>query len=176
MATPSTIKLSTTHHPQFQVSSLSEESAQKASELLQENHDSFHIFFNKSGFHNHIAHHILTIYALGASPATLQRHYDANKTYQRPPAKLDERIVQEMHDPDTFDKYKGIEKYYNDYLIFFQKEMEEKGWENVLNEYVFKGDEKADDMLVRMFSGKPAHRNSHGTVVLKCGIQDFFTL
>jgi hypothetical protein len=155
MATPSKIKLSTSHHPEFQVSSLSEQSAQKASEVLQENHDAHHIFFNRSGFHNHIAHHILTIYALGASPSTIQRQYDANKSYQRPPAMLDERIVQEMHDPVNFEKYKGDEKYYNDYLIFFQQEMEEKGWESVLNEYVFKGDAKADDMLVRMFSGTP---------------------
>lgn len=31
--------------------------------------------------------------------------------------------------------------------------MEEKGWENVLQEYVFAGDERADDMLGRMFAG-----------------------
>jgi len=31
-----------------------------------------------------------------------------------------------------------------------QNEMEKKGWENVLNEYVFAGDERADDLLGRL--------------------------
>jgi len=31
--------------------------------------------------------------------------------------------------------------------------MEEKGWQNVLQEYLFKGDERAEDMLVRMYAG-----------------------
>jgi hypothetical protein len=31
--------------------------------------------------------------------------------------------------------------------------MEEKGWETVLNEYVFAGEEHAEGMLVRIFAG-----------------------
>lgn len=58
-----------------------------------------------------------------------------------------------MKDPTHFQKFLGDERYYNDYLRFFQQEMETKGWQNVLNEYVFAGDERADGMLVRMFAG-----------------------
>lgn len=58
-----------------------------------------------------------------------------------------------MHQPDRFKTYLGEEKYYHDFLVFFQKEMEAKGWQDVLNEYVFSGSERADDMLVRMFAG-----------------------
>jgi hypothetical protein len=83
----------------------------------------------------------------------MQTQYDANKSYQRPPVSLEKEIVQKMHDPLKFSEFLGDEQYYHDYLIFFQKEMEEKGWQNVLNEYVFKGDERADDMLVRMYAG-----------------------
>ncbi|KAF2436806.1 hypothetical protein EJ08DRAFT_644413 [Tothia fuscella] len=153
MATPSNIHLNPSHKSSFQLPSLSQESAKTASQLLQQNHDNHHIFFNSSGFHNHIAHHILTIYALGASPSTLQKQYDANANYQRPPGKVEEKIVKEMKDPEVFRKYLGDEKYYNDYLVFFQGEMEEKGWESVVNEVLFKGDERGDDVLVRLFSG-----------------------
>lgn len=58
-----------------------------------------------------------------------------------------------MHKPEEYKSYLGKEKYYHDFMIFFQDEIEKKGWENVLNEYVFAGDERADDMLVRMFAG-----------------------
>lgn len=59
-----------------------------------------------------------------------------------------------MHNLDRFKTYLGKEKYYHDFLVFFQEEIGKSGWENVLNEYVFKGDERADDMLVRMFAGQ----------------------
>ncbi|EON62989.1 hypothetical protein W97_02215 [Coniosporium apollinis CBS 100218] len=153
MATPSRVQLSLTEHPEFYLPGITAESAKKASELLQENHEQHHIFFNKDGFHNHIAHHLLTIYALAAPPHIIQYQYDHNKSYQRPAVSLEDSVMQDMRDPEKFNKYLGDEKYYHDFLIFFQDEMESKGWENVLNEYLFKGDERADDMLVRMFAG-----------------------
>jgi hypothetical protein len=58
-----------------------------------------------------------------------------------------------MHVPKKYKSYLGNEKYYHDFLVYFQDEIDKKGWENVLNEYMFKGDERADDMLVRMFAG-----------------------
>lgn len=58
-----------------------------------------------------------------------------------------------MHKPDRFKTYLGKEKYYHDFLVFFQKEIDEKGWQNVLNEYLFARDERADDMLVRLYAG-----------------------
>ena len=58
-----------------------------------------------------------------------------------------------MHDQKKYKTYLGSEKYYHDFLVFFQEEMDWKGWQEVLNQYMFKGDERADDMLVRMFGG-----------------------
>jgi hypothetical protein len=51
--TPSKVHLSVpaAQQPLFYVKGISHEAAQKASELLQANHESHHIFFNKSGFH-----------------------------------------------------------------------------------------------------------------------------
>ena len=51
MATASTVKLDAGLQPEFYVKGLGEESARVASELLQENHEKHHIFFNQGGFH-----------------------------------------------------------------------------------------------------------------------------
>ena len=74
-------------------------------------------------------------------------------SYQRPLVPLEHSIVTNMHDPKIYQKYLGREKYYHEFLVFFQGKMDQKGWQEVLNQYVFKGDERADDMLVRMFGG-----------------------
>jgi hypothetical protein len=160
MATPSKIQLSPSEKPEFWTSGMNDKSAAKASSLLQENHENHHVFFNDEGFHNHIVHQLLTLYALGASPETITKHYERNKSYQRPAEKLEERIVQEMHDPAKFNECLGKEEFYHDFVVYFQKEMESKGWEAVVNEYLFKGDERADNMLVRTFSGPYNYQQS----------------
>ena len=58
-----------------------------------------------------------------------------------------------MTDPDLFKKYLGRAKYYRDFLIFWQIEIEKKGWENVLNEHVFAGSDRADALLTRLYAG-----------------------
>jgi hypothetical protein len=153
MATASKVQLTLGEWPEFHVKDIKQQTATRTSELLQENHEEHHIFFNNSGFHNHIAHHLLTLYALAATESQVQRQYDDNKTYQRPSQPLEESIVERMQDSSQFQKYLGRERYYNDYLRFFQREMDNKGWQKVLNDHVFAGDERADDMLARMFAG-----------------------
>ncbi|KAF2649155.1 hypothetical protein K491DRAFT_698346 [Lophiostoma macrostomum CBS 122681] len=153
MATSSKIHLSASQRPEYYVAGLSQESADAASELLQENHEKHHIFFNRDGFHNHIVHHLLSLLALNATPAELKKGYDDNASYQRPPVSLEQSVVKDMHAPEKYKSYLGKEKYYHDFLVYFQDEIDKKGWENVLNEYMFQGDERADDMLVRMFAG-----------------------
>jgi hypothetical protein len=153
MATASRIEISTTEVAAFQSPAISAESAKAASHFLQENHDKFHIFFNSDGFHNHIAHHLLTIYALGATKQEIQKAYDINKVYQRPQKPAEERVVQDMSDRASFAKYLGQEKYFHDYEIFFQKEIDAKGWEAVVKDHLFSGDQHADAFLVRMYAG-----------------------
>lgn len=55
MATASTVKLDAGLQPEYYVKGLGEESARVASELLQENHEKHHIFFNQGGFHVRIS-------------------------------------------------------------------------------------------------------------------------
>ena len=62
-------------------------------------------------------------------------------------------IIQELHDYNAFLKYLDKERYYRDYVMFFQHELDKKGIQEVVNEYVFKRDERADALIVRMFAG-----------------------
>lgn len=48
----------------------------------------------------------------------------------------------------------GKEKYYEDFFLLFQKEIAAKGMHETINQYLFKGDEIAEEMLKRFFSGK----------------------
>ncbi|KAJ4293366.1 hypothetical protein N0V90_008648 [Kalmusia sp. IMI 367209] len=153
MATVGTVKLDAGQQPEFFVRGIGEESARVTSELLQENHEKHHIFFNQDGFHNHIVHHLLTLFALKASPDEIRRGYNDNAYYQRPPVTLKKEIVDDMHNQESFKKYLGKEKYYHDFLKYFTEEISKKGWETVLNDELFKGDERADDLLARLFAG-----------------------
>ncbi|KAF2177950.1 hypothetical protein K469DRAFT_732126 [Zopfia rhizophila CBS 207.26] len=153
MATSSKVHLSPSQQPVFYVPGIGSETADMTSELLQENHEKHHIFFNYAGFHNHIAHHLLSLFALNATPTELRQGWDDNVSYQRPPVPLKQSIVTDIHNPKKYKTYLGSEKSYHNFLAFFKEEINQKGWQEVLNEYIFKGDERADDMLVRMFGG-----------------------
>ncbi|KAL4754496.1 hypothetical protein BDW72DRAFT_213913 [Aspergillus terricola var. indicus] len=132
---------------------IAEPAAKTASAVLQENLEKHHVYFNDMGFHNHIAHQILTLYALGASPDEIQAAYDRNKTYQRQALPTHEDVVQSFHQKDKFMDALGKEKCYPDFLEFFQREIDEKGVEAVLSEYLFKQDENAESMMARLFGG-----------------------
>ncbi|GES65729.1 hypA-like protein [Aspergillus terreus] len=130
-----------------------EDSARVASELLQKNMEKHHIYFNDRGFHNHIVHHLLSIYALGATPAQLQDAYDRNKTYQRPAMPTDEKVVESLRNDASFEECLGKEENYPNFLAFFQRKINEKGVESVLNKYLFSGTGLAEQMFVRLFEG-----------------------
>ncbi|EXJ59130.1 hypothetical protein A1O7_06561 [Cladophialophora yegresii CBS 114405] len=102
---------------------------------------------------DHIVHHLLSIYALGASPSQLEKAYRNNTGYQLPTPPADPINIETLRQPEGFVKHLGDSERYRDYVVFFQKLVSERGVESVVNEYVFKGDARADDMLARMFSG-----------------------
>lgn len=176
MATAKNIHLSPTTDTGVWSTGITEDSARTASEVLQEDLEQHHVYFNNMGFHSksplcpvtekdwvligmdadHIAHHILTIYALGASPAEIRAAYDRNKAYQRPPMPVKEDVVQSLYDKAQFKAALGKERNYPNFLEFFQREIQQRGVEGTLKEYVFRekdGDECAESMLVRLFGG-----------------------
>lgn len=66
---------------------------------------------------------------------------------------MDEEIVKKLSDRSEFKALAGHREQYPNFLEYFQREIDAKGVEVVVNEYVFKGDEFADDMLARTFGG-----------------------
>ncbi|KAI2609276.1 hypothetical protein GGR54DRAFT_618441 [Hypoxylon sp. NC1633] len=152
MATAHTIQITPDNTGLWQIQQ-NEAAAKKASELLQEDLEKHHVYFNHDGFHNHISHHILSLYGTGASAEDMKRGYDENKSYQRPTNKTNEKVVEELKDWAAAKKRVGKEQYYSDFLAFFQSEIDRLGWEKVLSEYMFKGDERSEDMLIRMLAG-----------------------
>jgi hypothetical protein len=111
------------------------------------------IFFNNLGFHNHIVHHLLTIYALGADPQTLRYQFEQNAKQQRRLKPVDPKVLHDLQDHQEHKKYLGKARYYKDFLAFWQGRLEELGVAEVLKEYVFKNDDRADDLLARLFDG-----------------------
>lgn len=133
-----------------------EAAANKATELLMQDIEKHHVFFNDDGFHNHISHQILALYGTGASAEDLVNGYKENEGYQRPVMKAHSQdLIQELRDWEKAKKRLGKAQYYTDWLHFFQHEIEHYGsWQKVLAEYMFKvDDERAEDMQVRMFAG-----------------------
>ncbi|KAJ5182971.1 hypothetical protein N7492_000587 [Penicillium capsulatum] len=130
-----------------------EDTARVASELLQEDMMKHHVFFNDRGFHNHIVHMILSLYALGATPEDIRAGWERSTVYQRPVYPTDSSIVDALQDQAKFQQCFGKEVHYPNFLAFFQREIDSKGVGAVLNEYVFAGDVRAESMLCRVFGG-----------------------
>ncbi|CAF1548997.1 unnamed protein product [Adineta ricciae] len=115
--------------------------------LLEDNHQHYHVFFNKEhAFHNHTSHHLLAALGFGASSKVLERIYNEQKKQQMP--------IEPLHKKDEFDvkKCMGNDNYYHDYLEFFRNELESKKYENNIDEmiedYLFN-----KDYLVHFLSG-----------------------
>ncbi|RAO71615.1 uncharacterized protein BHQ10_007627 [Talaromyces amestolkiae] len=152
MATATQVQLSTSNAGVFSHNPR-EDSAKRASELLQRDMKEHHIFFNEKRFHNHIVHHLLTLFSLGASPEEIQDAYDRGHSYQRAPYPVDDKVVHAIIEKSTFKDYLGKEEHYSNFLAFFQQEISTKGVEETLREHVFAEDEHADELLGRLFSG-----------------------
>ncbi|KID64041.1 hypothetical protein MAN_07212, partial [Metarhizium hybridum] len=132
----------------------SEEAAQAASELLQKDLEGHHVFLNNKGFHDHMLHHILALYGTGASVTQLKKAYDIRHPLQRPTQPPHDDVAAHLRASwRNSVKYLGQEQYYPDFLDYFQSVIRTKGYECVVNEYLFKGDAAADDLLVRLHAG-----------------------
>ncbi|KAH8772633.1 HypA protein [Diaporthe sp. PMI_573] len=131
-----------------------DEVANKVSELLQKDLEVNHVYFNDRGFHNHIVHHLLALFGTGADAEAIQKGFDGNLGYQRPARSTHKNVVEDLFQTWSHaSKYLGKDQYYPDFLAFFQREIERKGWEAVVSEYLFSGTEGAEDLLVRLYAG-----------------------
>ncbi|KAI8067860.1 hypothetical protein BC940DRAFT_256735 [Gongronella butleri] len=114
-----------------------------AKALLEKNNRNHHIFFNEEKFHNHMSHHILAAYALGADEKRLDAIYEQHATYQRAIPPVLEQVTR-----DNFTKHLDNADAYSSYLQFFNGEIKEHGIINTVRRFVWSG-----DILSRLFGG-----------------------
>ncbi|KAJ5735813.1 uncharacterized protein N7483_000938, partial [Penicillium malachiteum] len=153
MATATKIQLDHLKDTGIYSRGVQQDAARTAGQVLQEDMEKHHVFFNNDGFHNHIVHGILSIYALGASSEQILAYYDRNKNYQRPVLPTNPDVIRNMQDSTKFQQYLGKEENYPNFLAYFQHAIDTKGLGDVLQEYVFAGDSRAETMLCRLFGG-----------------------
>ncbi|KAK0653539.1 Oxidoreductase AflY [Lasiodiplodia hormozganensis] len=146
------VELSARNAGFYHVPNIDEEATRKANELLQANHDRFHIFFNDRGFHNHTAHYLLSAYALGATAEELQRMNDSQVTMQVPRQPQVDRIPKDLSDPTTFIECMSKPEFFHDYVLFFEAEVDKKGVGPVVREYLLSDTPIAKEMLPRLYA------------------------
>ncbi|KAF8260911.1 hypothetical protein EI94DRAFT_1705947 [Lactarius quietus] len=108
------------------------ESTQAVLEVLR--HDLTHApFINHLRFHNHSTHHVLAIYALGASPELIRDvYYKVHLPKLKPSFTSPGPIVEE-----NFTEHLGDEKYYDAYLAFFTDYLQSHSPAEALEHFVF---------------------------------------
>ncbi|KAI0972476.1 hypothetical protein F4678DRAFT_61829 [Xylaria arbuscula] len=152
MSLPS-IVLSHDHVGVVKVADIQQSSLDVCNDLLRKNHEEYHMFFRDTAGHNHIAHSLLTVLALGGGPKELQDRYDDGTPIQRAMPDIDTAILDSLTDSSKFYAALGEVKDYHTFLIFFEREIAAKGWKEVILEYVFSRTKAADAMLARMYEG-----------------------
>ncbi|KAK5060172.1 hypothetical protein LTR84_010056 [Exophiala bonariae] len=139
----------------FRVKTIPTGSAESVNELLQFNHDNWHILWDAvraGGLHNHQVHYLLTDFALGASPAQIREAFRTNKDYQRP-VDAGNNGRQLTIDDTNFSQCLGQHKLYSSWLSHFENEVAAKGWVQAVQECVFADTPRAKDLFGRMFEG-----------------------
>lgn len=127
----------------FVLPGITPEAKQLSEHLLEKNHVEHNIFFNPKGFHNHLTHHYLSAYAMGASAERLQAIYDEHASYQRPlPAS-----VGELH-RENYRSQIGNRDAYTSYRDMFQHEINQHGMIHTIRHWIY-----SDDLLARVVGG-----------------------
>ncbi|KAF9259180.1 hypothetical protein L218DRAFT_1004149 [Marasmius fiardii PR-910] len=70
------------------------ESTETLRSLLRENHERWHIYYDKLGRHNHISHHSIAVWALGAHKDIVRMGYDKNEFLQQPRGMSPEAVTE----------------------------------------------------------------------------------
>lgn len=147
------IHLSPSHVGIVKVANMPPGSLEECNRLLQKNHEEYHVFFRDTAGHNHLAHSLLTILALGASPQELRDRYEDGVPIQRAMPDIDHVLLEKLVDAETFLNTVGQIMQYHTFLEFFTREIDAKGWKEVIQEYVLARTKLADTMLARMYEG-----------------------
>ncbi|ESK83662.1 hypothetical protein Moror_2162 [Moniliophthora roreri MCA 2997] len=140
------------------------EATEMVKKVLKDDYEKHHAFFNDQGFHNHVAHHVLAVWALGAPKDVIQAAYDHDKIIQRQAYKSPGDITR-----DNFNDHLGDENYYNAYVNYFIGAIKQKDAAAVLEEHVFssaanfasKGQSGEHPKMLGRFLGSLVHPMIH---------------
>ncbi|KAK6333753.1 hypothetical protein TWF730_003936 [Orbilia blumenaviensis] len=153
-ASPSKISLTGLPDSSATLRDPTEESTKKVNDLLQQNHDSFHIFWEfQDRLHNHVAHHLLAVYALGATADEIQFAYDTNVDTQIPIGDKKPPVLQDLSNSDDWKKYLAGAENYATFLQYFQDSIGKIGWQEAVKKYIFSEKAIEDGMPERLVSG-----------------------
>ncbi|KAL2751793.1 hypothetical protein ACRALDRAFT_213747 [Sodiomyces alcalophilus JCM 7366] len=129
------------------------DAVRKTEELLQKNHDEFHVFWRDQNGHNHMAHSLLTTFALGGDAQEVQRAYEDGLAVQRAQPEADHEVIKGLANDENMFAILGQVAQYTNVVIFFEQQMDQRGWRDVLDKYCFSGTKLADIILARMYEG-----------------------
>jgi hypothetical protein len=126
---------------------------------LEDNHEKWHVYFHEMGYHNHIAHHLITLYALGAPASIIKKAYSLESSWQRPISLGLKSPEIEPITENNFFEHLGDERYFKAYVDYFEPVVARLGPIAALEKYVYareynyiKGlaaDKEQPDMLTR---------------------------
>ncbi|KAI0061597.1 hypothetical protein BV25DRAFT_1805308 [Artomyces pyxidatus] len=147
----------TIHKPALTVPGATPDSKALVESLLEKDREAAHCLYGP-GYHNHLSHHLLTAYDLGASSALLQAIYDKENTalssvfaadVKRNVVERQEVKIQE----DNWKEYLGQDKYYANLLIFFSEKVQEIGGHAAFEQYVYSRTADGAFMVERLVAG-----------------------
>jgi hypothetical protein len=103
--------------------------------------------------HNHLVHHALTLYALGAPPDVIIKNHVRNQLYQRVSPPMEPAVIQNLDDSATFQSSLGKEGHYLNFVRYFEQQIQTLGWPEFFEKFLFGDTELANDMMCRLFAG-----------------------
>ncbi|CAK5263338.1 unnamed protein product [Mycena citricolor] len=126
------------------------EAGQKLRELLLRDTKEHHCFFNDLGFHNHLSHHLVAAYDMGATPALLQKIFDEEAKEQRPVGTNGDDLTEK-----NWTTKLGDRNAYGSYLSFFTDRIQNLGVQKTLEEFLMSpaANGNGASMFARFFSG-----------------------
>ncbi|KAJ7058331.1 hypothetical protein C8F01DRAFT_1147896 [Mycena amicta] len=132
-------------------------SAALVAELLHRDFVGHHCFFNDRHHTNHLSHHVLSLYDLGASAECIQTMFEQEAATQRPLlyGKVDSKAGGITEANWTSHLGDSNANMYPDYLEFFSSAIAQHGIPRVLERYVFSEQANGGDalMLARFVGG-----------------------
>ncbi|KXN91334.1 Oxidoreductase AflY [Leucoagaricus sp. SymC.cos] len=134
----------------YQWPGVSPESTQALKEVLKDNHERWHIFFNDRHYHNHAMHQAIANWSLGVDGSVIKAAYELHAKGQRPIYDSPESVTEV-----NFEKHLGDAQFYKAYVDFYTEYARKHGIDKTLETFIFskKYNTGKVEMLARFLSG-----------------------